>query len=84
MYSGPSGTPVPTNIPECLIVNNHLALQNWYDKREFMRMQNEECIMQNENSVKPFRRRTNEQDRSRKKSDQSTQDEFVKIAGNLA
>ena len=34
--------------------------------------------------VKPFRRRTNEQDRSRKKSDQSTQDELIKIAGNLA
>ena len=32
--------------------------------------------------VKPFRQRTDEQDRSRKKSDQSTQDKFVKTVGN--
>ena len=32
--------------------------------------------------VKPFRWRTDEQDRSRKKSDQTTQDKFVKIVGN--
>ena len=32
--------------------------------------------------VKPFRQRYDEQDRSRKKSDQIPQDEFGKIAGN--
>ena len=31
--------------------------------------------------VKPFRQRTDEQDRSRKKSDQTAQDKFVKTAG---
>jgi hypothetical protein len=31
-------------------------------------------------SVKPFRQRYDEQDSSRKKSDQSTQDKFVKTA----
>ena len=34
--------------------------------------------------VKPFRRRTNEQDSSRKKTDHSFQDELIKIAGDLA
>ena len=34
--------------------------------------------------VKPFRQRYDEQDRSRKKSDQTHQDELIKIAGNLA
>ena len=34
--------------------------------------------------VKPFRQRYDEQDRSRKKSDETHQDELIKIAGNLA
>ena len=32
--------------------------------------------------VKPFRQRREEQDRSRKKADQTFQDKFVKIVGN--